>query len=424
MVSRRAFLQSSAASLGSLAWGASPGRTDAAPGITEAEIKIGQTMPYTGPLSAYGVIGKTDAAYFTMINELGGVNGRKIRLISLDDEYNPAKTVEQTRRLVEREGVAFIFNSLGTWTNGAIRAYLNINEVPQLFVASGAEMFADPERFPWTMGWQPSYQTEAAIFGCHILATKPDAKIGVLYQDDAFGRDYMIGLKEGLGVKHSRMIVVTSTYEIGAPTVDSQVVSLRRAGADTFLIVAVQELAEQAIHKAFDIGWTPIRYLTGISQSISATMTAAGREKLKGTITAVYDKDPTDARWRNDAGFLQYCEFITKYMSRGVQDDANVVNGFGVAATMVHVLGQCGDDLSRKNIMFQSTNINGLELPMLLPEVKISTSASNYHPIRQMQLASFNGSSWELFGQLLGNQEDEQRCSGFESSSRPSADQR
>jgi branched-chain amino acid transport system substrate-binding protein len=403
MVSRRAFLQSSAASLGSLACGASPCRADDAPGVTETEIKIGQTMPYSGPLSGYGVIGKTDAAYFAMINELGGVNGRKIRLISLDDEYNPAKTFEQTRRLVEHEGVAFIFNSLGTWTNGAIRPYLNINEVPQLFVASGAEMFADQEHFPWTIGWQPSYQTEAAIFGKHMLETKPNAKIGVLYQDDAFGRDYMVGLKDGLGAKHDRMIVKTATYETGALTVDSQVVTLKRAGVDTFLIVAIEKLAEQAINKAFDIDWGPVRYVTGVSQAISSTMTPRGREKLKGVITAVYDKDPNDARWRDDAGFKQYSAFTAKYMSRIDQDDAKAVNGFGVAATMVHVLAQCGADLSRKNIMRQAANIDGLELPMLLPGVKVGTSASNYHPIRQMQLASFNGSSWELFGELLGS---------------------
>ena len=403
MGSRRAFLQSSAASVATLACGVWPACADNAPGVAETEIKIGQTMPYSGPLSAYGLIGKTDAAYFAMINKSGGVNGRKIRLISLDDEYNPAKTFEQTRRLVEHEGVAFIFNSLGTWTNGAIRPYLNMNEIPQLFVASGAEMFAEPEGFPWTMGWQPSYQTEAAIFGKHMLATKPDAKIGVLYQDDKFGKDYMVGLKEGLGAKHAQMIVETATYETGALTIDSQVVAIRRAGADTFLIVAPQELAEQAINKAFDIGWTPIRYVTGVSQSISSTMTATGLEKLKGAITAVYDKDPSDARWSDDPGFREYAAFITKYMSRAERDDARVVNGFGVAATMVHVLMQCGPDLSRKNIMYQAANIKDLELPMLLPGVKINTSPSNYHPIRKMQLASFNGSSWELFGDLLGS---------------------
>ena len=403
MLSRRAFLQSSAASVAFLARGVSRARAGDAPGVTETEIRIGQTMPYSGPLSAYGVIGKTEAAYFAMINDLGGVNGRQLRLISLDDEYNPAKTFELTRRLVEQERVAFIFSSLGTWTNGAIRPYLNMNEIPQLFVASGAEVFGDSERFPWTMGWQPSYQTEAAIFGKHMLATKPDARIGVLFQDDRFGRDYMVGLKEGLGGKHSGMIVETATYEYWDRTVESQVESLCRAGADTFLIAAVEEFAAQAIHKAFDIGWTPIRYVTGVSQSISSTMTAAGREKLKGAITAVYDKDPTDARWAGDAGFLQYSAFIKSYLSEGVKDDARVVHGFGGAATLVHVLKQCGDDLSRKNIMSQAANINSLELPMLLPGVKISTSAGNYHPIRQMQLAAFNGASWELFGNLLGS---------------------
>jgi branched-chain amino acid transport system substrate-binding protein len=401
VVSRRAFLQSSAASVASLACGVSA-RADNALGVTESEIKIGQTMPYSGPLSTYAVIGKTDAAYFAMINESGGVNGRKIRLISLDDEYDPAKTFEQTRRLVEHEGVAFIFNSLGTWTNVAIRPYLNINEIPQLFVASGAEMFCEQERFPWTMGWQPSYQTEAAIFGKHVLATKPNAKIGVLYQNDRVGIDYIVGLKEGLRAKNARMIVETTPYEYWDRTIDSQVTTLRRAGTDVFLIVAIQELAEQAINKAFDIGWTPIRYVAGVSQSISSTMTPAGREKLKGAITAVYDKDPTDARWSDDAGFRQYAAFITKYMSGDEKDDARMVNGFGVAATIVHVLKQCGNDLSRKNIMHQAANIDDLELPMLLPGVKISTSGSNYHPLRKMQLASFNGSSWELFGELFG----------------------
>jgi branched-chain amino acid transport system substrate-binding protein len=403
MLSRRAFLQSTAAGVAYLAHGASRVRAGEMPGITDTEIRIGQTMPYSGPLASYGVIGKAEAAYFAMINDLGGVNGREIRLISLDDEYNPAKTFEQTRRLVEQEGVAFIFSSLGTWTSGAIRPYLNINEIPQLFVASGAEMFGDPDRFPWTIGWQPSYQTEAAIFGKHIQATKPNARIAVLYQDDRFGRDYMVGLKEGLGDSHSRMIVEGATYEYWDQTVESQVESLCRTGADTFLIAAVEEFAAQAIHKAFDIGWAPTRYVTGVSQSISSTMPAAGREKLKGTITAVYDKDPTDPRWSGDAGFLQYSAFIGKYMSEAVKSDARVAHGFGGAATVVHVLRQCGADLSRKNIMYQAAHINGLELPMLLPGVKINTSAGNYHPIRQMQLASFNGASWELFGDLLGS---------------------
>ena len=403
MISRRAVLQSVASVAAAFGSGAWPARASNAPGVTETEIKIGQTMAYSGPVSAYGVYGKTDAAYFEMINESGGVNGRKLRLISFDDEYNPPKTYEQTRRLVEREGVAFIFNSLGTWTNGVIRAYLNVNQIPHLFVASGAEMFADPERFPWTVGWQPSYQTEAAIFGNHIVATNPSAKIGVLYQDDGFGRDYMLGLKKGLGRKHEQMIVETTPYESWETNVQSQVATLHKAGADTFVIVAAQDLADRAINNAFDLGWSPVRYLTGVSQSISSTMTSAGRAKLKGAITGVYDKDPTDPRWHDDVGFKRYAEFVTKYMPQFDLHDAKIVTGFGVAETMVHVLTQCGADLSRENILRQSTNIKDLELPMLLPGVKINISPSDYHPIREMRLAAFNGTSWEAFGDLLRN---------------------
>lgn len=399
MISRRAVLQSGASVAAAFGSRALPARVSNVPGVTEAEIKIGQTMAYSGPVSAYGVIGKTDAAYFEMINEFGGVNGRKIRLISLDDEYKPPKTYEQTRRLVEREGVAFIFNSLGTWTNSVIRAYLNANQIPHLFVASGAEMFADRERFPWTIGWQPSYQTEAEIFGNHIVSTNPNAKIGVLYQDDAFGRDYMLGLKEGL--KHERMIVEATPYESWETNVRAQVAALYKAGADTFVIVATLDLAEQAINNAFDLGWSPARYLTGVSQSISSTMTSAGRAKLRGVITGVYNKDPSDLRWHHDVGFKRYAEFVTKYMPQFDLHDAKIVNGFGVAETMVHALTQCGADLSRENILRQSTNIKDLELPMLLPGVKINISPSDYHPIREMRLALFNGTNWEVFGDLL-----------------------
>lgn len=402
MISRRAVLQSFASVAAAFGSGAWPARASNAPGITNNEIRIGQTMPYSGPLSAYGVIGKTDAAYFDMINEAGGVNGRKLRLISVDDAYDPPKTYEQTRRLVEREGVAFIFNSAGTWTNGVIRAYLNFNQVPHLFVASGAEMFADPQRFPWTIGWQPSYQTEAAFFGAHIVATDPTARIGVLYQDDGFGRDYVLGLKDGLGRKHERMIVETTPYESWQTNVRSQVAKLHRAGADTFVIVAVQDLAEQAINDAFDRGWSPARYLTGVSQSLSSTMPAEGLARLKGVITGVYDKDPSDPRWRDDAGFRRYAEFASKYMPQFDLRDAKIVNGFGVAETMVRVLTRCGDDLSRENIMRQATDIRDLELPMLLPGVKINTSPSDYHPIRKVRLAAFNGASWEALDDRPG----------------------
>ena len=400
MITRRTFLQSSAAAA-AFAASASSARADNAPGVTDTEIKIGQTMPYSGPASAYGVIGRTEAAYFKMINDQGGVNGRKINFISLDDAYSPPKTVEQIRRLVEQEQVAFIFNSLGTPPNAAIRQYLNDNKVPQLFVATGAAMFSDPAHFPWTMGWQPNYQTEAKIFGKHILKTKPDAKIAVLYQNDGFGKDYLLGLKDGLGADHAGMVIKEASYETSEPTVDSQIVTLQGSGADVLLIAATPKFAAQAIRKTFDIGWTPVRYMTDVSQSIATVMKPAGLEKSKGVITAIYGKDPTDGRWKDDPGFKEYAAFIGKYMTPADLTDSNAVYGFGVAATMVQVLKQCGDDLSRENIMKQAANIKDLELPMTLPGAKINTSPDNFSPIRQMQLATFNGESWAAYGDLL-----------------------
>jgi branched-chain amino acid transport system substrate-binding protein len=401
MISRRTFLHTSAVSAAALALGSRAASAANAPGITDAEIKIGQTMPYSGPASAYGVIGKADVAYFKMINEQGGVNGRKLNLISLDDGYSPPKAVEQTRRLVEQEQVAFIFNSLGTPSNAAIRPYLTENKIPQLFIATGAAMWSDPKNFPWTMGWQPNYQTEATIFGKHIAANHPAAKIGVLFQNDAFGKDYLIGLKAGLGAEHAGMIVKEASYETSEPTVDSQIVSLQGSGADLLVIAATPKFAAQAIRKTFDIGWTPIRYMTDVSQSIASVMRPAGVEKSKGVITAVYGKDPTDARWKDDAGFKEFAAFIGKYMTPGDLIDANAVYGFGAAATMVQVLKQCGNDLSRDSIMKQAANIKDLELPMFLPGMKINTSPENFSPIRQEQLASFNGESWAPFGDLL-----------------------
>jgi branched-chain amino acid transport system substrate-binding protein len=401
MISRRTFLHTSAVSAAALALGSRAASAANAPGITDAEIKIGQTMPYSGPASAYGVIGKADVAYFKMINEQGGVNGRKLNLISLDDGYSPPKAVEQTRRLVEQEQVAFIFNSLGTPSNAAIRPYLTENKIPQLFIATGAAMWSDPKNFPWTMGWQPNYQTEATIFGKHIAANHPDAKIGVIFQNDAFGKDYLIGLKAGLGAEHAGMIVKEASYETSEPTVDSQIVSLQGSGADLLVIAATPKFAAQAIRKTFDIGWTPIRYMTDVSQSIASVMRPAGVEKSKGVITAVYGKDPTDARWKDDAGFKEFAAFIGKYMTPGDLIDANAVYGFGAAATMAQVLKQCGNDLSRDSIMKQAANIKDLELPMFLPGMKINTSPENFSPIRQEQLASFNGESWAPFGDLL-----------------------
>jgi len=401
MTTRRTFLTSSAAAAAVLATGARRARADNAPGITDTEIKIGQTMPYSGPASAYGVIGRTEAAYFKMINEMGGINGRKINLISLDDSYSPPKTVEQIRRLVEQEQVAFLFNTLGTPPNAAIRQYLNDNKVPQLFVSTGASMFADPEHFPWTIGFNPNYQTEAKIYSKHILSTKPDAKIGVLYQNDGFGKDYLIGLKAGLGADHAGMLIKEVSYETSEPTIDSQIVTLQGSGADVLIIAATPKFAAQAIRKTFDLGWTPVRYLSNVSPSITAVLKPAGLEKSKGLITAYYGKDPTDARWKDDPGFKEWKDFVGKYMSPAELNDANATYAFGAAGTIVQALKQCGNDLSRENILKQAANIKDLQLPMLLPGMKINTSPTNYSPIRQMQLATFDGESWQLFGDLI-----------------------
>ncbi len=399
MFTRRSFLKSSAAAA-AFATSAGSARADA-PGVTDTEIKIGQTMPYSGPASAYGVIGRTEAAYFKMINDQGGVNGRKINFISLDDGYSPPKTVEQVRRLVEQEQVAFLFNTLGTAPNLAVRQYLNDNKIPQLFVSSGASLFADPQHYPWTIGFQPSYQTEARIYGKHILSTKPDAKIAVLYQNDGFGKDYLIGLKDGLGPDHAGMLIKDTSYETSEPTIDSQVVTLQGSGANVLIIAATPKFAAQTIRKTYDLGWMPVRYLSNVSPSIVTVLTPAGLEKSKGLITAYYGKDPNDPRWKDDAGYREYAAFIAKYMSPSELNDSSATFGFSAAITMVHVLKQCGTDLSRENIMRQATNIKDLVLPMALPGMTLSTAPDNYNPTRQMQLASFDGQSWQLFGELL-----------------------
>jgi branched-chain amino acid transport system substrate-binding protein len=401
MTTRRVFLRSTGAAAAALTTSAWPARAANAPGITDAEIKIGQTMPYSGPASAYGVNGKTQAAYFRMINDKGGVNGRKINLISLDDGFNPSKTVEQTRRLVEEEQVAFIFQSLGTSNNAAIRQYLNDNKVPQLFVATGASIFSDPRHFPWTMGYNANYQTEAKIYGKHILAGRPDAKIGVLYQNDGFGKDYLIGLQDALGAEHAGMLVKEVSYEILEPVVDSQIVTLQGSGADVLVIAATPKFAAQAIRKSYDLGWAAVRYVTNVSPSIATVLKPAGLEKSKGLMTAYHLKDPTDARWKGDAGLKEWADFCNKYMTESIMIDSNAVYAFGAAGALVQVLQQCGDDLSRENIMKQAANLKDLELPMLLPGIKLNTSPTNYSPIRQMQLATFNGESWELFGDLI-----------------------
>jgi branched-chain amino acid transport system substrate-binding protein len=373
------------------------------PGVTNTELKIGQTMPYSGPASAYGTIGKAEAAYFKMINDQGGVNGRKINLVSLDDGYSPPKTVEQIRRLVEEENVAFIFQSLGTPSNTAIQKYMNAKKVPQLFVATGASKWGDPKDFHWTMGWQPDYRTEARIYAKYILKEKPNAKIGVLYQNDDFGKDYLIGLKEGLGDK-AKMIVQEASYEVTDPTIDSQVVSLQSAGADVLVTAATPKFAAQTIRKAYDIGWKPLHLMTNVSVSVASVITPAGPEKAVGMISAAYIKDPNDPKWTDDAGMKQWRAFMAKDFPDGDVKDASNVYGYGVAMTLVQVLKQCGNDVSRENVMKQAANLKNFDVPVLLPGINVNTSPDDYYPIQQMQLQKWDGKTWVLFGDVISGE--------------------
>ncbi len=371
------------------------------PGASDTEIKLGNTMPYSGPASAYGAIGKAETAYFKMINEQGGINGRKIDFISRDDGYSPPKTVEQVRQLVEEDHVLALFNTLGTPPNSAIRGYLNENKVPQMFVATGANKWNDPKHFPWTMGWQPSYQIEARIYARYILKNKPNAKIAVLYQNDDFGKDYLIGLQEGLGAKAAKMIVATKTYETSDPTVDSQIVSLQGSGADTLLVAAIPKFAAQAIRKVYDIGWKPAFFMTNVAISITAVIQPAGPEKAVGIISAGYLKDPTDPQWQSTPEYKDWLAWMKKYNSGANVADANNVYGYSVSETMVAVLKQCGNNLTRENLMKQAASIHDLKLPMLLPGIIVSTSPSDFAPIKQMQLAKFDGKVWKLFGEVI-----------------------
>ena len=371
------------------------------PGASDTEIKIGNTVPYSGPASAYGVIGKSEAAYFAMINDQGGINGRKINFISRDDSYSPPKTVEQVRQLVEQDQVLLTFNILGTPPNTAVQGYLNENKVPQLFVATGADKWNDPKNHPWTMGWQPSYRIEARIYGRYILKNFPNAKIAVVYQNDDFGKDYLTGLREGLGDKADKMVVASNTYETTDPTIDSQIVAVQGSGADTLLVAAIPKFAAQAIRKVADLGWKPNFFLTNVSASVKSVMQPAGFDKSQGIITAGYLKDPNDAQWQNSAEYKGWLEFMKKYYSGGSLADVNNVYGYSVAETMVHVLKAAGNNLTRDNVMKQAATINDLKLPMLLPGVNVSTSATDFAPIKQMQLQKFEGETWKLFGDVI-----------------------
>jgi len=388
------------AALGLAVTVAAPAMAQETPGVTKTEIKIGQTMPYSGPASAYATIGKTEAAYFEMINDQGGINGRKINLISLDDGYNPGRTVQQIRDLVENQHVAFLFNTLGTPQNTAIQKYLNNAKVPQLFVASGADKWGDYKDFHWTIGYQPSYQVEARIYAKYILKNKPDAKIAVLYQNDDFGKDYLIGLKAGLGAKAASMIVATQTYETTDPTIDSQVVSLKGSNADTLVVAAIPKFAAQTIHKVAELGWHPLFFMTNVSISVASVMKPGGLENSKGIITASYGKDPTDPSWKNSPDMKKYLAWMKRWYPSGNPIDVNNVYGYGLSHVMVQVLKQCGKNLSRENIMKQAANLHTTP-PMLLPGITVSTSPTDYHPIKQMQLAKFNGKTWVLFGQVI-----------------------
>jgi len=371
------------------------------PGASNTEIKLGNTMPYSGPASSYGIIGKAEAGYCAMINDQGGINGRKIDFISRDDGYSPPKTVEQIRQLVEEDQVLATFNTLGTPPNSAIRQYMNDQKVPQLFVASGANKWNDPKHYPWTMGWQPSYQIEARIYAEYILKNLPNAKIGVLYQNDDFGKDYLVGLRQGLGDKADKLIVATQTYETTDATVGSQIVALQGSGANVVLIAAIPKFAAQAIRKIYDIGWKPTQFLSNVSTSVKAAIEPAGAEKAVGIISAGYLKEPTDPQWKDTPEMKDWLAWMKKYNASGnVADDFNVY-GYSVAQTMVAVLKQCGNDLTRNNVMKQAASLHDLKLPMLLPDITVSTSANDFAPIRQMQLMKFNGTTWNLFGEVI-----------------------
>ena len=371
-------------------------------GASDTEIKIGNIMPYSGPASAYGVIGKTEQAFFDKINAEGGINGRKIKFLSYDDGYSPPKAVEQARKLVEDDGVLLIFNSLGTPSNSAIQKYLNGKKVPQLFVASGASKWNDPKNFPWTMGWQPSYQIEAQIYAKYILKHKPDAKIGVLYQNDDFGKDYLKGLKEGLGPKAS-MITAEESYETTEPTVDGHVVKLKAAGVDVFISVTTPKFAAQTIKKLAEIDWHPLHIVSNVSTSVGGVIKPAGFENSQGLLSAQYAKDGADPQWDNDPGMKKFLEFLAKYYPEGNRLDGSTVFGYGVAQTLAKVLQMCGDDLTRENVMRQAASLKDFEPDTLLPGIKINTSPTDFAPIKQLQMMRFKGEKWDLFGDIISS---------------------
>ncbi|MGJ4998711.1 ABC transporter substrate-binding protein [Bradyrhizobium sp. HKCCYLS3077] len=370
-------------------------------GATDTEIKIGNIMPYSGPASAYGVIGKTEEAYFKKINAEGGINGRKINFVTYDDAYSPPKAVEQVRKLVESDEVLFVFNPLGTPSNSAIQKYLNGKKIPQLFVATGATKWNDPKNFPWTMGWQPSYQSEGRIYAKYLLKEKPGAKIGVLFQNDDFGKDYLKGLKDGLGDKAASMVVMEESYETSEPSIDGHIVKLKASGADTFFSVTTPKFAAQAIKKLAEIDWHPTHLVVNVSASVGSVIKPAGFENSQGILSAAYAKDAADAQWDNDPGMKKFFDFLAQYAPDANKLDSSTVYGYGAAQTLVKVLQMCGDDLTRANVMKQAASLKDFAPDTLLPGVKINTSATDFAPIEQLQMMRFKGEKWELFGEAI-----------------------
>nr|VFK57242.1 MAG: ABC-type branched-chain amino acid transport system, substrate-binding protein [Candidatus Kentron sp. TC] len=388
-----------------------------APGVSDTEIKIGNTCPYSGSASVYSAIGKAAKAYFDKVNADGGIHGRKVKFITLDDGYSPPKTRERFRGLIEREGVAFILMSVGTPTNSAVHRYMNRKGVPHLFVASGAAKWGQPERFPWTMGWQPSYRAEGRVYGKYLLDTRPDAKVAILYQNDDYGKDYVAGFKDVLGDGAETMIVAEETYEITDPTIGSQIVNLKASGADTFFNVSIPKFAAQAIRKAHDIGWKPLQLLNSVSASIDATLKPAGLDKSKGIVTIIYLKDPTDAAWHQDPEYKEWLAWMDAWYPQGDKNNPFNIHGYAIARTAVKVLEQAGDDLSRGNIMRQAANLRDVRIPMLLPNITIDTSEKDFFPIEAMRMMRFDGVKWVRFGDLI-NTEREPGNTALENGSR------
>ncbi|QQO12500.1 ABC transporter substrate-binding protein [Bradyrhizobium diazoefficiens] len=383
------------ATIASCGWGSAADRTYG-PGVSDTEIKIGNTSPYSGPASAFSMVAKTEAAFFRKVNEEGGINGRKITFLSYDDGYSPSKTVEQTRRLVESDEVLLVFNAMGTATNSAVQKYLNAKKVPQLFVSSGAAKWNDPRNFPWTIGFTPSYETEAEFYAKYLLEHRSDARIAILFQNDDLGKDYVRGLKRGLGPKAQSMIVTEEPFDVSEPTIDSHLVKLKATGADVLLDVATPKFAAQVLKRLAEIGWRPLHILSYVSASIGSVIKPVGIETAQGAISAAYFKDPNDPAWKADAGFVAFSAFVDRYIPAADRSDTLIVNGYNTAQALVHVLKECGDDLSRENVMRVAANLKDVDLGMLLPGIQLHTSPDDFAPIKDWRLMRFEGSTWHL----------------------------